>query len=85
MSSQSVRRVMPVFQSEAVEESREFYGLLGFEEEKAVVISGPQFATYMGVDGMEADHVTLVLAGATSAHAARPTGWRPSPARSGYG
>ncbi|CAM5653425.1 MULTISPECIES: VOC family protein [Streptomyces] len=32
MSSQSVRRVMPVFQSEAVEESREFYGLLGFEE-----------------------------------------------------
>ncbi|MDI9832877.1 VOC family protein [Streptomyces sp. KAU_LT] len=32
MSPQSVRRVMPVFRSEAVEESREFYGLLGFEE-----------------------------------------------------
>ncbi|MFI9558017.1 VOC family protein [Nonomuraea endophytica] len=28
----SVRRVMPVIQSNAVEESREFYGLLGFEE-----------------------------------------------------
>ncbi|MFI6299084.1 VOC family protein [Nonomuraea sp. NPDC050790] len=28
----SVRRVMPVIQSEAVGESREFYGLLGFEE-----------------------------------------------------
>ncbi|MFD9943911.1 VOC family protein [Nonomuraea sp. NPDC059023] len=28
----SVRRVMPVIQSEAVRESREFYGLLGFEE-----------------------------------------------------
>ncbi|REE96852.1 VOC family protein [Thermomonospora umbrina] len=27
-----VRRVMPVIQSEAVEESREFYGLLGLEE-----------------------------------------------------
>ncbi|MFD5317498.1 VOC family protein [Streptomyces sp. NPDC127098] len=28
----SVRRVMPVIQSEAVAESRGFYGLLGFEE-----------------------------------------------------
>ncbi|MFE6822022.1 VOC family protein [Streptomyces sp. NPDC057690] len=28
----AVRRVMPVLQSEAVQESREFYGLLGFEE-----------------------------------------------------
>ncbi|MFH0174283.1 VOC family protein [Streptomyces cacaoi] len=28
----AVRRVMPVIQSEAVQESREFYGLLGFEE-----------------------------------------------------
>ncbi|MEV4888624.1 VOC family protein [Nonomuraea sp. NPDC055795] len=28
----SVRRVMPVVQSKALDESREFYGLLGFEE-----------------------------------------------------
>ncbi|MET8449017.1 VOC family protein [Streptomyces sp. NPDC005209] len=28
----AVRRVMPVIQSEAAKESREFYGLLGFEE-----------------------------------------------------
>ncbi|WP_225860776.1 VOC family protein [Streptomyces triticiradicis] len=28
----SVRRVVPNIQSEAAEESREFYGLLGFEE-----------------------------------------------------
>ncbi|TDC68205.1 VOC family protein [Streptomyces hainanensis] len=28
----AVRRVMPVIRSEAVGESREFYGLLGFEE-----------------------------------------------------
>lgn len=28
----SIRRVMPDIQSEAMEESRDFYGLLGFEE-----------------------------------------------------
>jgi catechol 2,3-dioxygenase-like lactoylglutathione lyase family enzyme len=28
----TVRRVMPIIKSEAVRESREFYGLLGFEE-----------------------------------------------------
>lgn len=28
----AVRRVVPVFQSEAFEENRDFYGLLGFEE-----------------------------------------------------
>lgn len=28
----AVHRVMPVFQSDAVQENREFYGLLGFEE-----------------------------------------------------
>lgn len=28
----AVRRVMPIVQSEAAQESREFYGLLGFEE-----------------------------------------------------
>jgi catechol 2,3-dioxygenase-like lactoylglutathione lyase family enzyme len=31
-SSMTVRRVMPVIQSEAAQESREFYGLLGLEE-----------------------------------------------------
>ncbi|MBL9171990.1 MAG: VOC family protein [Verrucomicrobiales bacterium] len=40
-----------------------FFGLLGFQVEKSVVISGPQFARYMGVDGIEADHITLVLPG----------------------
>ena len=28
----AVRRVMPIIQSQAAQESREFYGLLGFEE-----------------------------------------------------
>jgi catechol 2,3-dioxygenase-like lactoylglutathione lyase family enzyme len=46
-----------------VEAAKQFFGLLGFEEDKSVVIAGPQFSTYMGVDGIEAEHVTLVLAG----------------------
>ena len=40
----------------------QFFRLLGFEEDKSVVIKGPQFSTYMGVDGIEAEHVTLALA-----------------------
>ena len=44
--------------------ARAFFGLLGFKEDKAVVISGPTFAAYMDVPGIEADHVTLVLSGA---------------------
>ena len=42
----------------------QFFGLLGFVEDKNVVISGRTFADYMGVPGIEAQHVTLVLAGA---------------------
>ena len=45
--------------------ARRFFGLLGFEEDKAVVISGPVMDRYMGVKGIEADHVTLVLEGAS--------------------
>jgi catechol 2,3-dioxygenase-like lactoylglutathione lyase family enzyme len=41
--------------------ARRFFGLLGFEEDKAVVISGPVMDRYMGVSGIEADHVTLVM------------------------
>jgi catechol 2,3-dioxygenase-like lactoylglutathione lyase family enzyme len=41
-----------------------FFALLGFVEDKRVVIAGAKFARYMGVDGIEAEHVTLVLAGA---------------------
>ena len=44
--------------------ARAFFELLGFKEDAAVVISGPTFAAYMGVPGIEADHVTLALAGA---------------------
>jgi catechol 2,3-dioxygenase-like lactoylglutathione lyase family enzyme len=45
--------------------ARSFFALLGFEEQMAVVIQGELFDRYMGVPGIEADHVTLVLAGAT--------------------
>jgi len=48
-----------------VEAAKHFFGLLGFREDKSVVISGPTFSAYMGVDGIEADHVTLVHAAAT--------------------
>jgi catechol 2,3-dioxygenase-like lactoylglutathione lyase family enzyme len=44
--------------------AKRFFALLGFEEERAVVVSGARMAAYMGVPGIEADHVTLVLAGA---------------------
>src|SRR5262245_7775976 len=44
-----------------VEAAKQFFALLGFKEDKSVVIAGPQFSAYMGVDGLEAEHVTLAL------------------------
>ncbi len=48
-----------------VDAAKRFFALLGFEEDKSVVIAGPAFAAYMGVDGIEAEHVTLVLRNAS--------------------
>jgi catechol 2,3-dioxygenase-like lactoylglutathione lyase family enzyme len=45
--------------------ARKFFELLGFKQDIAVVIEGEEFARYMGVSGIVADHVTLVLQGAT--------------------
>lgn len=45
-----------------VEAAQQFFGLLGFKEDKSGVIAGLQFSNYMGVDGIEAEHITLVLA-----------------------
>jgi catechol 2,3-dioxygenase-like lactoylglutathione lyase family enzyme len=42
-----------------------FFALLDFRIDKSVVIAGEQFARYMGVPGIEAEHVTLVHASAT--------------------
>jgi len=44
-----------------IEKAKQFLGLLGFKEDKSVVISGEKFSKYMGVDGIEAEHVTLAL------------------------
>ncbi|BFU93023.1 MAG: hypothetical protein NTAFB01_42100 [Nitrospira sp.] len=43
-----------------VAKAKIFFALLGFVEEKSVVISGELFARYMGVEGIEAEHITLV-------------------------
>lgn len=60
--------------------AKHFFGLLGFQEEKAVVIAGPPFSTYMGVEGIEADHVTLVLPGASPRTEVQVLGYRhPAP------
>jgi catechol 2,3-dioxygenase-like lactoylglutathione lyase family enzyme len=48
-----------------LERARRFFGALGFKEAMSVVIAGEPFASYMGVPGIEADHVTLVLENAT--------------------
>ena len=34
---------------------------LGFEDVTSVVISGEEMSRYMGIDGIEAEHVTLEL------------------------
>src|SRR5258708_6072379 len=46
-----------------VAEAKRFFGLLGFKEAISIVISGATFARYMGVAGIEAEHVTLVAEG----------------------
>jgi catechol 2,3-dioxygenase-like lactoylglutathione lyase family enzyme len=48
-----------------IDRVKSFFSLLGFVEDKRVVIAGPKFATYMAVAGIEAEHVTLVLAEAS--------------------
>ena len=46
-----------------VDAAKRFFALLGFEEEISTVIKGPIMDAYMGVPGIEAEHVTLVLKG----------------------
>jgi catechol 2,3-dioxygenase-like lactoylglutathione lyase family enzyme len=47
------------------EAAKSFFALLGFVEQQSVVISGGQFSAYMGIPDIEAEHVTLALAGAS--------------------
>jgi catechol 2,3-dioxygenase-like lactoylglutathione lyase family enzyme len=44
-----------------VEGAKRFFGLLGFKEVQSVVISGGVMDDYMGVKGIECDHVTLAI------------------------
>lgn len=46
-----------------VDRAKEFFALLGFEEEMTKVIGGEVMAAYMGIPGIEAEHITLVLTG----------------------
>jgi catechol 2,3-dioxygenase-like lactoylglutathione lyase family enzyme len=48
-----------------VDRAKAFFAILGFKEAMSVVIAGEPFASYMGVPGIEAEHVTLVLEKAT--------------------
>jgi len=47
-----------------VDEAVRFFAVLGFELTKSVRISGAAMDAYMGIPGMEADHVTLSVPGA---------------------
>ncbi|HEY6624933.1 MAG TPA: VOC family protein [Acidimicrobiales bacterium] len=49
-----------------LEDAKRFFELLGFEEVKAVVVSGPVMSRYMGIADWEADHLTLVHGKASS-------------------
>jgi catechol 2,3-dioxygenase-like lactoylglutathione lyase family enzyme len=48
-----------------VDRAKAFFALLGFKEAMSVIIAGEPFASYMGVPGIKAEHVTLVLDNAT--------------------
>ena len=48
-----------------IDQAKAFFSALGFAEAISVVISGEPFASYMGVPGIEAEHVTLVLENAS--------------------
>ena len=48
-----------------IDQAKAFFSALGFAEAISVVISGEPFASYMGVPGIEAEHVTLVLKNAS--------------------
>lgn len=48
-----------------VDRAKEFFRLLGFEEDNYLIITGEKFARYMGVENIEAEHHTLVLTGSS--------------------
>src|SRR3954470_11009286 len=47
------------------ERAKAFFAVLGFKQSQSVIIKGQVFADYMGVPDIEAEHITLVLEGAS--------------------
>ena len=47
-----------------VDKAKDFFALLGFMEQRSVLLSGEKASRYMGIPGIEAEHVTLALANA---------------------
>ncbi len=48
-----------------LDRAKAFFSVLGFEVEHNSVIKGKTFADYMGVDGIEANHVTMLMPGSS--------------------
>jgi catechol 2,3-dioxygenase-like lactoylglutathione lyase family enzyme len=48
-----------------VEKEKKFFMLLDFKECKSVIISGDKFSKYLGINSIEAKHVTLFLEGSS--------------------
>ena len=51
-----------------VDDAVRFFGVLDFEVVKSVQISGATMDAYMGIPGMEAEHVTLAIPGDAEPH-----------------
>jgi catechol 2,3-dioxygenase-like lactoylglutathione lyase family enzyme len=63
-----------------VEAAKRFFSLLGFREVQSVVVSGDEMDRYMGVPGIEAQHVTLELTGSSPRNEVQLLGYRnPAP------
>jgi catechol 2,3-dioxygenase-like lactoylglutathione lyase family enzyme len=46
-----------------LDEAKDFFALLGFEETATTVVSGDEMSAFMGIPNWKADHVTLTLSG----------------------
>ena len=46
-----------------LDEAKNFFALLGFDETAATVVSGDEMSAFMGIPDWKADHVTLTLTG----------------------
>lgn len=63
-----------------LESARNFFGLLDFRVDKAVVITGERFADNMSIPGIDADHVTMSIPGLKPHLEVQPLHFRHPPA-----